>query len=78
MLLEKAVKVWTIKQRLLFPDSLLTRVNTFVLVEPLSVSAEMFPMVFWCQNQRCGRISDRFKSGISFILHLVQLVRQGG
>lgn len=60
---EKAVKAWNPNCRLLFPVPLMTKANSFVLVEPISVSAEMFPMIFWCQNERCGRIYDRSRQG---------------
>ncbi len=29
-----------------------------MLIDPQSVQAEMFPKVFWCQNQACGRVLD--------------------
>lgn len=62
--IERAVKAWDIKQRRLFPDALQEKANSFVLVEPINVSAEMFPLVFWCQNRQCGRVYDRSTSGI--------------
>ncbi len=62
--IENALKAWEDeKERELFPTPLKDKANSFVLVEPISVSAEMFPMVFWCQNKKCGRIYDRSASG---------------
>ena len=37
--------------------------DRFVMLEPRGVEAEMFPLVFWCQNPSCGRIFDRRRSG---------------
>lgn len=55
---ERAVNPWIPEQRPLFPTPLSQRAQSFVLLEPLSVEAEMFPLVFWCQNRRCGRVFD--------------------
>lgn len=56
--IERAVRAWHPNHRRQFPDNLASKTNAFILEEPLSVSAEMFPMVFWCQNRRCGRVYD--------------------
>lgn len=34
----------------------------FILIDPRSVDAEMFPLILWCQNQECGMVFD-FSSG---------------
>lgn len=56
--IERAVAAWPSNQRRLFPSPLSQHLHEFVLVEPLSVAAEMFPLVFWCQNRSCGRVFD--------------------
>lgn len=55
---ERSVAPWLLEQRPLFPTPLSQRAHSFVLLEPLSVEAEMFPLVFWCQNRKCGRVFD--------------------
>ncbi len=37
--------------------------NQFILLEPRGVQAEMFPLVFWCQNRACGRVFDYSHKG---------------
>lgn len=39
-------------------DDVLRDYNRFILLDPKSVEAEMFPKVFWCQNRTCGLIFD--------------------
>ena len=56
--IERAVSPWIPEHRPLFPTPLSQRAHSFVLLEPLSVEAEIFPLVFWCQNRKCGRVFD--------------------
>lgn len=46
-----------------FPQPLPNFTNSFVLIEPRSVSSELFPLVFWCQNRECGRVFSYTNSG---------------
>lgn len=55
---EKAIAPWIPEHRHLFPTPLSQKANSFVLLEPLSVEAQMFPLVFWCQNKKCARVYD--------------------
>lgn len=64
--IERVVRAWPGNHRRQFPDSLSSKASSFVLVEPLSASAEMFPMMMWCQNRRCGRVFDRSRPGSTF------------
>lgn len=34
-------------------------VDRFILLEPRSVDADMFPLVFWCQANNCGHVMVR-------------------
>lgn len=54
--IEDEVRAWPPEQRRSFPNPLTTKANSFILIDPLSVSAEMFPRVFWCK--KCGQIYD--------------------
>jgi hypothetical protein len=56
---EEDVRAWHEEYRPLFRDSVLKSPSRFVLLDPISVEAEMFPLVFWCQNKRCSRVFDR-------------------
>jgi hypothetical protein len=50
-------RTWAEDYRPIFRD-LERSVDRFVLVEPRGVEAAMFPLVFWCQNPRCGSIVE--------------------
>lgn len=54
---EEQARAWSEEHRPIFRD--LDRVaDRFVLVEPRGAEAAMFPLVFWCQNPRCGLIVE--------------------
>jgi len=58
------IRAWPEERRPALRDhSLVARHDTFELVVPESVSAELFPRVFWCSNPRCGRVFDHANSG---------------
>lgn len=50
---EEQARAWSEEHRPIFRD-LDRAADRFVLVEPRGVEAAMFPLVFWCQNPRCG------------------------
>lgn len=54
---EEQVRGWSEEYRPIFRD-LERMADHFVLVEPRAVEASMFPLVFWCQNPRCGTIVE--------------------
>lgn len=54
---EEQVRPWSEEHRPVFRD-LERALDRFVLVEPRGVEAAMFPLVFWCQNPRCGVIVE--------------------
>lgn len=49
---------WSLEYRPLLRDNVLQNAARFVLLDPQTVQAEMFPKVFWCQNRSCGRVFD--------------------
>lgn len=51
--IEEQISTWNVERRQIF-GNMKRSANRFVLIEPLSVESKMFPMVFWCQNSRCG------------------------
>lgn len=51
-------RAWYTQYRPIFRDDLLVNPNRFVLIDPRKVQSEMFPKIFWCQNQKCGRVFD--------------------
>lgn len=51
-------RAWSAQFRPGLSDHTLTDNGRFVLLDPSSADAEMFPKVFWCQNPNCGRIFD--------------------
>jgi len=51
-------RAWSPDFRLSLRDEVLNDPSRFVLIEPESVEAELFPKVFWCDNRRCGRVFD--------------------
>jgi hypothetical protein len=55
--IEDQVRVWPEIHRPIFRD-LDRAVDRFVLIEPTAVEATMFPLVFWCQNPRCGVLTE--------------------
>jgi ribosomal protein L40E len=55
--IEEQVRPWAEEHRPVFRD-LDRAAERFVLVEPRGVEAAMFPLVFWCQNPRCGTLVE--------------------
>jgi hypothetical protein len=51
-------RAWLPDYRKILRDDVLVDPSRFVLLDPNSVQAEMFPKVFWCQNPRCNRVFD--------------------
>jgi hypothetical protein len=51
-------RAWSAPFRPGLSDQVLTSAGRFVLLDPSSADADMFPKVFWCQNPACGRITD--------------------
>jgi len=54
---DEQVRAWSEEHRPIFRD-LERGSDRFVLIEPRGVEAAMFPLVFWCQNPRCGVILE--------------------
>lgn len=57
-------RAWNEGYRHALSNSTLNKPSSFVLVEPLSVDAEMFPLLLWCQNNKCGKIFDCENKGL--------------
>lgn len=51
--IEQQAHGWSEEHRPLFRD-IDRNTDRFVLIEPRGVEASMFPLVFWCQNPKCG------------------------
>src|SRR5215217_1117694 len=51
-------RAWLPDYRKVLRDDILDDPSRFVLLDPNSVQAEMFPKVFWCQNSSCNRVFD--------------------
>jgi hypothetical protein len=56
--IQEYANAWSIQHRPLLSDRRLD-INNFVLLEPKGVEAEMFPLVFHCQNRSCGFVITR-------------------
>ncbi len=54
---DDVARAWAEEYRPIFRD-LDRNVDRFTLIEPRYVEAAMFPLVFWCQNPRCGAIVE--------------------
>lgn len=54
----ESARAWHPDYRTVLRDDILVDPSRFVLIDPRSVQAEMFPMVFWCQNPNCNRVFD--------------------
>lgn len=54
---EDQARAWSEEHRPVFRD-LERAIDRFALVEPRAVEAAMFPLVFWCQNPRCGVVVE--------------------
>lgn len=54
----EVVRAWPEEQRTVFRDPERTA-DKFVFLEPRSVDAQMYPLVFWCQNRSCGQVVSR-------------------
>lgn len=55
-------RAWHPDFRPLLRDDVLAQTNRFVLIEPTEVRAELFPKVFWCEDQTCHRVFDYTRS----------------
>src|SRR6266571_4190403 len=53
-----AARAWAPDARPVLRDEVLSDPGRFILLDPRSLQAEMFPRVFWCDNRLCGRIQD--------------------
>lgn len=49
---------WQEEFRPALRDDVLRQPDRFILLDPRSVQADLFPKVLWCQNQGCGQIFD--------------------
>jgi len=56
--ISEEARAWHSQYRPILRDDVLRNPARFVLIDPQSVQAEMFPKVFWCQNRSCGRVLD--------------------
>lgn len=54
---DDVARAWGEDYRPIFRD-LDRNVDRFALIEPRAVESAMFPLVFWCQNPRCGAILE--------------------
>jgi hypothetical protein len=52
------VTAWKSEFRPAFRDEILSDTSRFVFLEPMAVSARMFPRLLWCQSGTCGRLVD--------------------
>src|SRR5687767_6842396 len=49
-------RAWPEEFRPALRDEVLRDTARFVLLDPREAEAELFPKVFWCDNQSCGRV----------------------
>jgi len=56
------MRAWREENRPALQDRVLDDSGRFELLEPEAGMSTLFPMVFWCQNRRCGRIFDHTRS----------------
>jgi ribosomal protein L37E len=54
----KEVYAWHEENRPALNNNVLRQIDRFVLIEPQSAYAAMFPKVLWCQNYKCHRVYD--------------------
>ena len=54
----EVVRAWPEDQRTVFRDPERSA-DRFVFLEPRAVEAQMYPLVFWCQNRSCGQVVAR-------------------
>lgn len=47
---------WDQDYRPFLRDDVLTDSSRFVLIDPATVEADLYPQVFWCTNKNCGRV----------------------
>lgn len=52
------VSAWQEDFRPTLRDDVFRQTDRFVLLDPRSVQAELFPKVLWCQNRGCGHVLD--------------------
>lgn len=56
--ISEVVRAWPKEFRPALRDDVLADPSRFVLLDPRNLQAELFPKVFWCDNQECGRVVD--------------------
>ncbi len=49
---------WPVELRPGFRDGMVSS-SDFILIDPKHADAQLFPLVFWCQNRSCGSIVDK-------------------
>jgi ribosomal protein L40E len=54
---EEQARAWPEEHRPIFTD-MERSLDRFTLLDPLGVEAAMYPLVFWCQNPRCGVVVE--------------------
>jgi ribosomal protein L40E len=54
---EEQARAWPDENRPIFLD-MERAADRFVLLDPRGVEAAMYPLVFWCQNPRCGVVVE--------------------
>src|SRR5215469_2362798 len=53
-----AARAWPVDERPVLRDDVLADPSRFFLLDPKTLEAELFPRVFWCNNNACGAIYD--------------------
>lgn len=56
--IEEYAKTWREEFRPALRNDIFHKKSQFILIEPRGAEAEMFPLIFWCQNRSCGRVFD--------------------
>lgn len=51
-------RAWDEDYRPLLRNEILTDDSRFIIVDPSHVSSAIFPLVFWCSNNRCKKVFD--------------------
>jgi len=52
------VRVWSEDFRPLLRNTVIQDESNFVLIDPKHVDAEIYPLVFWCSNNKCQKVFD--------------------
>lgn len=55
---EEEARAWQEEFRPALRDDVFQQADRFVLLDPRSVQADLFPKVLWCQSAGCGRVFD--------------------